>query len=292
MKCLFFGSSGYLGRHMVRALQINGNEVIIPKKENGDRLDLLLEEPLSKIDWNVDTVFMYAGITGTGVSFDEHKKFILNNELSLLNVLNAIRQSPFRPRVIFPSTRLVYRGSDKPLDEDSYINAKTLYAVNKIACENYLEAYANAFDIPYTVLRICIPYGNSIDRQYSFGTIGSFIHQASTTGRICLYGNGVARRSFTHIEDLSRISILAAKHPQTINHIFNMPGEDLSLNDAASMIASSSGAVVEGVDWPAWDYRIESGSTVFDASNLLDLLETKIIYNFSDWTKSISNSKN
>lgn len=292
MKCLFFGASGYLGRHMVKALKLDGHTIIIPKKESGNRLDLLFEEELSEIDWNVDSVFMYAGMTGTKVSFDEHKKFLLNNELSLLNILNAIRQSPYRPRVIFPSTRLVYSGSDKSLNEDSYLKAKTLYAVNKIACENYLDVYANAFEIPYTVLRICIPYGNSIDQQYSFGTIGSFIHQARTTGRICLYGNGLTRRSFTHIDDLSRITLLAAKHPKTINNIFNMPGEDMSLNDAASMIAKSIGAVIEGVDWPAWDFRIESGSTVFDARNLLELLETNITYNFLDWTTSLIHSKN
>jgi UDP-glucose 4-epimerase len=34
------------------------------------------------------------------------------NEKGLLHLLNHIRLSPYRPKIIFPSTRLVYQGAD------------------------------------------------------------------------------------------------------------------------------------------------------------------------------------
>lgn len=78
------------------------------------------------------------------------------NEKGLLHLLNHIRLSPYRPKIIFPSTRLVYQGADKALTEEAKKETKTIYAVNKLACEGYLYAYRQSFDIPYTIFRICI----------------------------------------------------------------------------------------------------------------------------------------
>lgn len=290
MKCLFFGAGGYLGKHMVYALRQNGDEVVIPLASDGGRLDLTRLNALVNIDWNVDAVYMFAGVTGTGVSFDQYDKFLLGNEFSLLNVLDSIRRSSARPRVIFPSTRLVYQGSDTPLLENATKESKTLYSVNKIACEHYLHAFSNAFSVPYTILRICVPYANMLGQEYSYGTIGSFISQASKTGRIRLYGGGTVRRTFSHIEDLCRITLLTAEHPGTVNKIYNMPGDDLSLYEAASFVAARLGATVECVDWPELDVRIESGSTVFDGALILDTLQTVVHHRFSDWATIIESA--
>lgn len=288
MKCLFFGAGGYLGKHMVYALRRKGHEVIIPLEPDGTRLDLTRLEALAHIDWNVDAVYMFAGIAGTGASFDQYEKFLLGNDLILLNVLDSIRKSSARPRVIFPSTRLVYRGSDTPLPENAQQESKTLYSANKIACEHYLYAFSNAYDVPYTILRICVPYANLLGQEYSYGTVGSFINQASKTGRIRLYGGGTVRRTFSHIEDLCRITLLASEHPATINLAYNMPGDDLSLNEAASFIAARLGASVESVDWPDMDARIESGSTVFDGCQILETLHTEVHHSFHDWAAVIA----
>lgn len=288
MRCLFFGAGGYLGKHVVDTLRQKGHEVIIPLAPDGRRLDLTRPESLANIDWDVDVVYMFAGVTGTGVSFDQFERFLLGNNLSLLNVLNSIRRSPARPRVIFPSTRLIYRGSETPLPENAPQESKTLYAANKIACEHYLHAYANAFDIPHTILRICVPYANLLGQQYSYGTVGNFISQANSTGRIRLYGGGTVRRTFTHVEDLCRIILLAATHPATVNRTYNMPGEDLTLHEAACLIAARMGGTsVESVDWSELDARIESGSTVFDSTQLLDTLQIAIHQRFIDWANGI-----
>lgn len=273
---------------MVAELHVGESEVIIPLAEDGSRIDLTNLKSLASIDWDVDVVFMFAGVTGTGASFDLFDTFLKGNELSLLNVLDSIRRSQYRPRILFPSTRLVYRGGELPLLETDLQASSTLYAANKIACEHYLNAYAKTFDIPHTIFRVGVPYANLQSDQYSYGTVGNLITQARKNGKIVLYGGGKVRRTFTHIQDLSDIILRASLHAETVNQTYNIPGENLSLYDAALLVAARiDGATIGRVDWPEFDLRIESGDTIFDAKKLTDLLNFRLMYNFRDWTDRI-----
>lgn len=287
MKAIIFGANGYLGRHLTCFLRETGHEVNIPMAEDSTILNLQDLNSLSQVNFDVDAVFMFAGATGTVISFDQYKKFLLANELSLLNVLDCIRRSSFRPRVIFPSTRLVYAGAEDCLPESGPKEFKTPYSINKIACEYYLQAYSGAFDIPFTIIRISVPYGNRLGGECSYGTVDSFIQQARNTGLINLYGGGYVRRTFSHVEDLCRITISAAVSPEAINGIFNMPGEDLSLREAAFLIAIKLGASLQDSDWPELDARIETGSTKFNSDRIESILNESIKYRFADWVNSI-----
>lgn len=291
MKVIVLGDSGYIGRHLVPALRSVGHEVVVfPGRHavTGDRIDISDRRTLEAVDWDVDRVFLFAGKTGTMASFADFEAFVQGNELGLLNVLESIRQTSHRPRVIFPSSRLVYKGSDRPLPETAELEAKTVYAANKMACEHYLRAYSNAFEIPYTVLRICVPYGNTASEHYSVGTLGNFIKQAGDKGSIRLYGGGGLRRTFTHVDDICRAAVLGAALDSFENETFNVPGEDLSLREAAELVAARMGASVESADWPALDLRIESGSTVFDGSKLLARLPDVLTRRMAEWTEGIN----
>lgn len=285
MKCILFGSTGYIGKHLHAYLANNGWKVIVPRNRNGDQIDLRNIKLVEKIDWNVDVVFMFAGRTGTLSAFDDHENYILANELALLNVLGSIRSSLFRPRVVFPSSRLIYEGSLSPISEDGALQFKTIYAVNKLACEKYLEVYQRVYDISYTILRICVPYGNQIGQEYSYGTIGGFINQARNRGKIRIYGDGKLMRSFTHIEDICRFVESISLHKGGANKKFNLPGESFSLMNVAMLVGNALGVSVENVDWPEKDAKIESGSTVFDAKKILDLLSISTIHRFSNWVE-------
>jgi UDP-glucose 4-epimerase len=286
MRCLLLGAGGYLGQHLRAALRLQGHELSLPDPGpdgSSVRLDLAEPDSLAGIDWQVDCIYMLAGVTGTGVSFPDHRRFVHGNELSLLNVLEAVRSSPHRPRLVFPSSRLVYRGADRPLTEEASLEARTVYAANKIACEFYLRAYAQAHEVPYTILRIGVPYGNTCSADYSFGTVGSFIRQATTQRKISLYGGGAVRRSFSHVADICTALVAAGGHGALANGLFNMPGEDFSLHEVALLIAQRAGAVVETRPWPDADWRIESGSTVFDGSKLLAELPDLLRHSLAEW---------
>lgn len=292
MRCIVIGGQGFIGKHLVYYLKKNGHQVmsydILENQEEGYiRIDMTKRSSVSEIDLNVDYVFMFAGLTGTYAGFEAYTNYICVNEISLLNILDAIRRSDYRPKVVFPSTRLVYKGVDKPLKEEDEKECKTIYAANKIACEGYLKAYHDSFDIPYTIFRICIPYGNLLSSDYSFGTVGFFIKQAMAGKDITLYGGGTIKRTFTHMEDLCRQVIEGAFKDDSNGEIYNVGGETLSLHDAAEIIAKKYGVNVTTVPWPERDLRIESDHTYFDDTKIQALLGGMTYKRLEDFSKDI-----
>ena len=294
MRFAILGANGFIGKHIVHYLKSNGynhidcydvvEEADLP---NYHKVDLTDKNSVELINLDVDYVFMFAGLTGTYAGFDAYYKYVAINELGLLNLLDAIKSSQYRPKVVFPSTRLVYKGVDKPLKEDDEKDCKTIYAANKIACEGYLKAYHDSFDISYTIFRICIPYGNLLSTDYSFGTVGFFIRQAMAGKDITLYGGGTVKRTFTHMEDLCRQVIEGAFKPESNGEIYNIGGETLSLHDAAEIIAKKYGVNVTAVPWPERDLRIESDHTYFDDTKIQTLLGGLTYKRLEDFSKDI-----
>jgi len=295
-KCLVFGADGYIGRHLVHYLLQSGSTVAAfghatnaPCNEvNYQVVDVGERASLDGIDWDVDLVFMFAGLTGTYDGFQRAEQFVKVNEIGLLNILELIRASSFRPRMVFPSTRLVYRGSDTALKEGDPCEPKTIYAANKLACEHLLRVYSNSFDIDYTIYRICVPYGNVIGSEYSYGTIGAFMKQAATNNVIRIYGDGSLRRTYTHVEDLCDQILYSCLAGSTRNQTLNTFGEDVSLCRVAKVIAIKYGAILEFIPFPNKDLRIESGHTVFDAAMLLGLFEVCLKHKIGNWLEGIT----
>lgn len=273
-KCAIIGSKGYIGKHLEYYLKQKKNDVVcydVVESEdvNYHRCDLTDFESVRRIiDLKVDYIFMFAGLTGTYVGFDKANIFVNVNEMGLINLLNCIRESKYRPKIIFPSTRLIYKGADKALKEDDEKETKTIYAVNKIACENLLYAYRQNFDIPYTIFRICVPFGNMFSDDYSFGTIGFFIRQASNDRRITLYGDGSIKRTFTSMHDLCKQIVEVGMERVSDGEIYNIGGHTYSLRIAAEIIASYYKAEISFISWPERDLKMESGSTYFDSSKI------------------------
>lgn len=267
------GSKGYIGNHLecfLRRLDyhVESYDIMELNEDSYCQCNVSDREQIEKINLNVDYIYMFAGKTGTKNGFDCYEDYITSNEISLINLLDAIRISPYRPKVIFPSSRLIFKGQEKPLKEDDEKETKTIYAVNKLACENLLYAYNNMYDIPYTIYRICIPFGNMLAKDYSFGTIGSFIRQARENGTITLYGDGRNKRTFTSIEDLCRQIEYSASKEESKNQIYNIGGTIYSLIDAAREIAKHFDAAINFIPYPEDDLKIESGSTFFNSTKL------------------------
>ena len=289
------GANGYIGKHIVSYLQryydVNVDSYDIVAEcdfPNYHKVNLTDKESIKGLNLDLDYIFMFAGLTGTYNGFNEYQKFISINELGLLNLLDAIKNSEYRPKVIFPSTRLVYKGIDKSLKEDDLKECKTIYAANKLACEGYLQAYHDSFDIPYTIFRICLPYGNLLSTDYSFGTVGFFIRQAKAGKDITLYGGGNIKRTFTHMEDLCYQIIGVTFHHESNGQTYNVGGETLSLHDAAEIIAAKYGIKVTEIPWPERDLRIESSHTYFDDTKIRSLLRNMNPYKkLSDFTNDL-----
>lgn len=291
-KSLLIGSSGYLGRHLAKFLKAEGfenrNYDLHPEAPQGitlyKPLNITRREEFEALDSEVDFIFMFAGLTGTADGFDRFGEFISVNEIGLLNLLTWMRKTGCKARIVYPSTRLVYKGrKNYALKEDDPKETKTIYALSKMAAENILAMYHNAFGIDYTVFRICVPYGNLFNNAYSYGTLGFFLEKARRGEDITIFGDGSIRRTFTHVEDISRLIIASVQTDGTGNGIFNIGGEDLSLKEAAELIAKKYSVAVKHVGWPEMALRLESDDTVFDGSRLNSLVPHEILFSVKKW---------
>jgi UDP-glucose 4-epimerase len=296
--CIFLGANGYIGRHLCFYLDQRGWEIkaygksetrhpSLPISIPYFQLDVTNKKNVESLDWKVDFIFHFSGLTGTEVSFDRYDEFTLVNEIGLLNVLNVIKDLESKPRVIFPSSRLVYKGSKKPLKEEDEKESKTIYAANKLNCEQFLKAYYSQFNIHYTIFRICVPYGNFLDDFYSYGSIGFFINRAKSKNIITLYGDGKLRRTFTPIDSLCKQIVDTCQEDISKNEIYNIAGESMSLHEAATPIAQKYNVNITLVVWPENDLKFESGDTVFDSSKIEKLVQFEFNDQYLKWIDSL-----
>jgi UDP-glucose 4-epimerase len=274
-RALVIGASGYLGRHVVEALMRDGVSVVSAGRhgvatEDHVRVDVERRAHVRRLDLDVDWVFYLAGATGTLDSFDEYERHVSVNELGLMHLLDWIRDGGARPRVVYPSSRLVYAGGHGLLGEDAPKRASTVYAVTKLAGEATLSAYATAYDIRHSVFRIGVPYGTTEpDGGYPYGTIGGFLALARAGEDISLYGTGAQRRTFTHVSDVAGAMLAGVSSAgPSDDQVMNIGGDAASIAEVAQAIADRHGVAVRHVEWPVPSLRIESGDTVFDDARL------------------------
>ena len=291
-KSIIIGANGYIGRNLTYYLKSLHEELFcfdiqyksVDYLNNYNQLDITNYKSVSELNLSVDYIYMFAGLTGTSEGFDSYDKYIDINEKGLLNLLTRMKETGSSARIIFPSTRLVYKGrSNVSLKEDSEKETNTLYALNKLACEYLLAMYKNAFGVNYTVFRICVPYGSLIQSETSYGTIGFFLQKAMKSQNIILFGNGLLRRTFTNVSDICRKIHSAIQYDESNGKIYNIGGENLSLLDVASRIAQKYSIHVEFTEWPTLTYKIESGDTVFDSTLLDELVKDNYRCSFHQW---------
>jgi UDP-glucose 4-epimerase len=297
-KAIIFGANGYLGRHLafflmqqnIDFISLGNASLSKDSHENYKQIDITNYDQVSSIDFNVDYIFVFAGITGTDAGFKKYEDFTSVNEVGLLNVLTHLSKSKGTARIIFPSSRLVYKGMENIfLKEDAEKEALTIYAQNKLSCENYLKMYQNYHGIDYTIFRVCVPYGNLIDSGYSYGTLGFFLDKASTGENITLYGNGSQRRTFTHVQDIIMSILVTIESDSSKNETYNIGSDDnMSLFDAAQMVATNNNVGIDFLEWPEGARKIESGDTIFDDSNLKEASNYKYKYNLTNWLDNLS----
>lgn len=296
MKIVILGANSYIARNLIQVLHESPEryELALYDREDSHKegydfyrkLDILDKEAVEKVSFDCDILYMFVGRTGSVQGFEEYDNFIDVNERALLNVLNACRIQNSKAKIIFPSTRLVYKGMPGKLKEDAQKEFKTIYAANKFSCEQYLKMYENVYGLSYRIFRICIPYGTMIPGAKSYGTAEFFLSKAEQGEDITLYGDGSQRRTLTYMGDLCDALIQGAESEQLENDVYNIGGEDYSLDEMAKLIGKYYHVGVSYVEWPETALKIESGDTVFDSEKLDSKAGITYPMKFEKWVQA------
>ena len=287
------GANSYIARNLVFYIRRQEDAIIKlydVQEQSADGvnayecIDFINKKSLQKIDWNSDIIYFFTGKTGTEQGFVDFNLFVDINEKYLLCFLDEYVRNQSKARIMFPSTRLIYKGNKTmSLTEDAEKEFKAVYALNKYCCEKYLEMYHNRYNIEYTILRIGVPYATLIKGARSYGTLDFFLDRALSQSNIQIFGDGLQRRTFTHIEDLCAVMLAAGTHQKCKNNIFNIGGEEMSVVELASKIAQRYQVEVTHVTASESACKLESGCTVFSSEKLDSILGRHYNHNFDKW---------
>jgi UDP-glucose 4-epimerase len=281
-KILIIGASGFIGKHLLPVLYKLGHNIstIDRSKNYYDGLlenvnfnyGNLLELDLSKFVCDQDIIILLAGKSGALDSYTNYKNDLENNSLLVLTLLDAISKLEKKPTVIFPSSRLVYgKQQNGRISEDGIISPMSPYAIHKLSCEHYLQAYHNMYDINYVNFRISIPYGYDNVFRKGFGIVNSFIKNALEDEEIVLFGDGSQLRDIIYIGDLVEILVQTIENIEDVgNETYNLGGtEVLSLYEIASKVVNIIGSgKITFKPWPKEYSLIETGDLFLDSQKI------------------------
>jgi GDP-4-dehydro-6-deoxy-D-mannose reductase len=131
---LVTGARGFVGRYLVEHLEHTGADVTGWSRQ---QVDLLDRKAVSRAmaELRPGVVYHCAGAAHVGQSFDNITDTLAANVLGTHHVLDALRNAGVSARVLITGSSLVYRQSDRPLNEDDPTGPVTPYAVSKLAQE-------------------------------------------------------------------------------------------------------------------------------------------------------------
>jgi UDP-glucose 4-epimerase len=231
-KVIVTGGSGFIGSHVVDALKSAGFDVtVIDYRINPHRQDVGFE--------NVDLMDLSSVLSATrGASHIFHLAAVSNvnyaykypvyttalNVVGTANILEAARING-GTRVYLASTVWVYNGSPNgaEVDESSpfYLDgAGHIYTSTKMASEMICHNYAKLYNVPFTVLRLGIPYGPRMREEL---LIPIFIKKALQGQPLTISGKGSQYRNFIYVQDLAEAHVMAMSE-KAINQTYNLEG--------------------------------------------------------------------
>jgi UDP-glucose 4-epimerase len=271
---LVAGASGFIGSALAARLAATGvafdalvrSGADVPGAERTFRGDVRDAEIVRRSIAHSDVVFALAGLSGASASVRDPFASLDVNAAGFLTLLEASANARRMPRIVFPSSRLVYGPVDRvPVAEDAPTRPNSPYGLHKLFCEQYAALFARRYGLRYAVARLTNPYGATSARAGApYNVLGALAARATAGEPLTIYGDGLQIRDYLAIDDaLDGLALLAAGAAD--GTIVNLgSGDGITFADAVGRLAQATGAEVRSVPWPEADLSVETGSFVAD----------------------------
>jgi UDP-glucose 4-epimerase len=239
-KAVVTGGKGFVGKHLVEALQKHGWQVIVFDKPKYDVRDM---KSLVRIFKGVDCVFHLAALVSVEESFSQPVLYHEVNALGTLKVLEAMRIAAPRARLILASSASVYGEQKKlPITEEAIVNPSSPYALSKLMAERYCKTWSDLYGLKVVIIRPFNIYGPGMSEEGSYASaIGKFLKMRSEGNPLIMFGDGEQTRDYVHVRDVVEAYMRAATVGGLENaETYNVSsGKNVTMNSIAQMIGGS-----------------------------------------------------
>lgn len=238
MRALVTGASGFVGAAMCRAALRASMDVTGVTRAT---CDYSPQAVASLVDaTGADFVFHAAGAASVAGSMSEPGVDFAASVALLESVLEGLRRSTRRPRMVYPSSAAVY-GNPKvlPVSEDSPLAPISAYGYHKAMCELLVREYADCFGIPGMIARPFSLFGESQRRLL----VWEIFRQYHSGARVELFGTGDEERDYLHVDDFADLAWACAMSTTRPCEVVNLAsGVSIRVLDLARRVGDALGS--------------------------------------------------
>lgn len=256
-KALIIGAAGFVGNYLIDHIQKDCIWSIVVTKmphekieKNGvdvRNLDIMDKQLVSDLlnEVHPDYIFHLAAQSSVALSWRNPGLTVDVNIKGSLNVLDAIRELDYKPRVLLIGSGEEYgyvKPSEVPVHEDNVLRPGNIYAATK-ACQNMLgKIYSQAYGMDIMMVRAFNHVGPN---QAPLFVVSDFCKQVAEIEKgmhepVMRVGNLSARRDFSDVRDVVRAYTLLMEHGQAGENYNVGSGKAVAIQEILDMILSFS----------------------------------------------------
>ena len=254
-KYLVTGGSGFIGRHLIQALDAAGHSVVtldrrpLPDGAMGNAAQVFVGDVtdprlLVEAMRGCDGIFHLADVTSGPFRGNLLSRSQETNVTGAIMLLEASAKAGGIPMVYASSAAVYGTGGETRLKESDPPAPVSAYGTAKLCLELYARTAGFTYGVPTMGLRIFNTYGPGQDVRSGYaGVIPVFIEAAKTGADLVVHGTGDQVRDFVHVDDVVRMFQRAIQRTDVSGPVVNVcTGEGISVKALAGRIVALSGS--------------------------------------------------
>ena len=222
------GVNGFVGRHLVAELLVQGYDVVGIGHETEPHVDGLgdyVAQDLTRA-WPAgidgDAVVHLAGLSAVGPSFEQPQRYLEQNSAMVTNLGESLLRDQSAARVLVVSSGAVYDPhQDLPLTEQSRTGHGSPYVVSKLLVEHQAAYYASR-GLDVVVARPFNHIGPGQGPGFLLPDLYDAVRRVAEEGGPLRVGDLDTRRDYTDVRDVVRAYRLLLEASTLEHRLFNV----------------------------------------------------------------------
>ncbi|MEU3281578.1 NAD-dependent epimerase/dehydratase family protein [Streptomyces antibioticus] len=202
MNILVTGSAGFIGSHLVTALNTRGHTVTGMDKRHGTTTTILGYLMAVIRETQPDVIVHLGASCSTSLSLEDPARDFTDNAIGTFNVAEAARLAGGVP-VVYTSSVKVNPGADGKIAP---------LGLSKRVGEDYLRLYGDLYGLPSVILRPSTVYGPGQSGTAEAGWVTWFLRAFLNRKPITIHGDGTQSRDILHIDDFTTLLVDITEH--------------------------------------------------------------------------------